>query len=166
MQSSTPRPPAPPRVPRTVRLYPHQVVALALFGLIVLLALLGVFGESAAMTETRRGALAVRIDHPARLRFQQYAALRVRVGNTSNHPLDTVAVTFDTAYIDRFESVAFTPSPEEAYVVKLTDVPPGGTRLVDVALRANAYGRHRGFVSVTATGGDSVRVAFQTFVFP
>lgn len=149
-----------------MRLYPYQAVALAIFGLIVGLALFGVFGVSAAMTEEGRGALRVRVEHPARIRYQQTEALRVWISNASSQPLDTVTVALDTAYVNRFENVAITPSPDEAFIVRLTGVPPGASRLVDVQLTASAYGRQRGSIIVSAGGADSVRIAVSTFVFP
>ena len=164
--SNPPSPPSPPDVPRSVRLYPYQGAALTIFTIVVVLALFGVFGESAAMTEESRGALRVRVEHPSRLRHLQTEALRVWVSNASNAPFDTVTVTFDTAYVNRFENVAFTPSADEAYVVRLIDVPGGATRLVDVDLRASDYGRHRGSITVGAGGADAVRIAIRTFVFP
>ena len=118
------------------------------------------------MTEERRGALRVRVEHPSRLRYQQTEALRVWVSNASGISLDTVTVALDTAYLGHFENVSVTPSPDEAFVVRLTAVRPGATRLVDVELRASDYGWQRGRITVNAGDTDSVRIALGTFVFP
>lgn len=103
------RPPEAPEVERAVRLYPYQGVALAIFGIVVGLALFGVFGVRVAMTEERRGPLRVRAEHPSRIRYHQTGALRVWISNPSGGPLDTVIVALDTAYVNRFENVVVNP---------------------------------------------------------
>lgn len=161
-----PEPPAPPAIDRAVRLYPYQGIALTIFGIVVGLALFGMFGVSAAITEENSGPLRVRVEHPSRIRYQQTEALRVWISNASGQSLDTVTVALDTAYVNRFENVAITPAPDEAFLVRLTNVAPGATRLVDVELRASDYGRQRGSITVSAGIADTVRVPVRTFVFP
>jgi hypothetical protein len=107
----------------------------------------------------------MRISYPERFHYRQVLSLRVSVRNLAARTLDTVKVSFDTAYISRFSSVRFDPPAREAYAVELVDVKPSESRIVSVELWGQDYGRHPGTVSARA-GSDSVVARFRTFVFP
>ena len=163
---SPPRPPSPPAVARSLHVPPYQLAALSLFVIVTMLALLGVFGQATAYADGRGATLAVRVEHPARFRYGQRGSLRAWITNTSARRLDSVRVAFDTAYVNGFSSVRFTPPVDEAYAVVLTGLQPRETRLVHAEVEADRVGLRPGAVSVSAGGTDSVRVPVQTFVFP
>jgi hypothetical protein len=163
---SPPRPPSPPAVARALHLFTYQIVALSLFVIVTLLALLGTFGQASAYADGRGATLALRVEHPARFRYGQRGSLRAWITNTSPRRLDSVRVTVDTAYLNAFSSVRFTPSVDEAYAVVLTGLQPRETRLVHAEIEADRVGRRHGTVTVSAAGSDSVRVLVHTLVFP
>jgi hypothetical protein len=165
-QSEVVQPPQPPSVPRRFRLYPYQWVGIPVLALIVLLALLGTFGDTRSEASARGPRVSVRVEYPSKFRYKQSQPLRVWVTNTSPTPLDTLEVSFDQEYIDRFSNVRFTPSVSQAYRVPLTAVRPGETRLLSVDLQAERYGTHPGRISVTAGGPDTTAVLVSTLVLP
>lgn len=159
-------PPEPPQVARSPRLYPYQWVGIPILALIVLLAMLGVFGDSQAEASGRGPSLGLRVIYPTKFRYKEFAPIRVWVTNNSPSRIDTIKVAFDDHYLNQFSNVTVIPSASEAYSVPLTGVEPGETRLVNVGLQAERYGSHSGTVSVStgATGSTGVRIS--TFVFP
>jgi hypothetical protein len=161
----TPQPPQPPEVGRSLRLYRYQWVGLPVLGLIVVLALLGVFGNTSGEATARGDALALRVEHPTRFRYKEIAPLRVWVTNGSGRTIDTVRVHFATAYVLAFSNASFTPSVTAPFVVELAEVRPGETRLVAGELQAERYGSHEGTVAAVSAS-DSVAVAVETLVFP
>lgn len=165
-ESSPPRPPSPPDMPRALRLYPQQIVSVSVFAIVALLALFGAFGQRNARSSARGVALAMRVEHPARMRYGQRGGLYVWIENASARRLDTVRVAFDTAYINGFSSVTFTPSVERAWAVVLAAVEPHEVRLVHAEFEADRVGLRHGTVSASAVGTDSVRLAVRTLVFP
>lgn len=158
-------PPEAPKSDGRISLTAKQVVGLPLLAAVPLLALLGVFGERAATAVARSNAVEVTVTYPARFRYRQVEPLRVAVRNTSANTLDTVLVSFDTAYIARFSSVRFDPAVTSAFVVPVSHLAAGASGLVSVELWGEQYGRHGGRIVVTARG-DSLSVPISTFVFP
>ena len=130
-----------------------------------MLALFGVFGSPHAAAHAASASVDVRVSYPARIRYRQLQPLNVSVRNLSSRVLDTITVSFDTAYISRFASVKLDPFPTGAYTVALTGVKPAESRLVAVELWGQDYGRHRGRV-VARNGADSAIASFTTTVFP
>ena len=130
-----------------------------------ILALLGLFGERTAIARARTASLDVAVSYPERFRYRQVQPLHLTVRNLSTQPLDTITVSFDTAYISRFSSVRFDPPTKRAYVIELTDVKPMESRFIAVEFWGQDYGVHRGAI-VARAGTDSVVVRIRTFVFP
>ena len=130
-----------------------------------ILALLGLFGERTALARGRSAALDVAVSYPERFRYRQVQPLHLTVRNLSSLPLDTITVSFDTAYISRFSSVRFDPPVRKTYAVELTDVKPMESRFVAVELWGQDYGIHRGAIVVRG-GTDSAVVHVRSFVFP
>src|SRR5256885_5271913 len=100
-----------------------------------------------------------------RFRYRQVQPLHLSVRNVSTQPLDTITVSFDTAYISRFSSVRFDPPTKKAYAIELTGVKPMESRFIAVELWGQDYGMHRGSI-VARAGTDSAVLRFRTFVFP
>jgi hypothetical protein len=135
--------------------------------LIPVLALLGVFGETWSRTEAASAALALRVEYPTRYRYKQINTVEVFAENVSRATLDTVVVAFDPAYVRRFSTVMFIPSPRVPFEVELLDVKPGEVRRVWAELQGEQYGRHRGRIEAYQQGSrDTVRVLVHTLIYP
>lgn len=163
------RPPDPPQAPeidRRFRLYPYQWIGLPLMMLVPVLALFGVFGQSWDTARGATAALELELRYPSRFRYKQLNGMDVYVTNSSGRQLDTVTVSFDTAYINRFSTVTFVPSATGAYEVELTKVEPDERRLIRVELQGEKYWLHRGLIQAWAAGSDTLRVPVSTVVFP
>lgn len=159
-----PDPPPAPSIRRRVRLYSYQYVGLALLAAIPALAIAGAFGESDAFAEERTSELQVSLRYPVRYRFEQVSRIELRVLNTSGHLLDTVRVSLDSAYANRFSMVRSIPELSEPYAVELRSLEPGRQRIVVIELKADRYGHHRGELRVGAS--DTARFRLGTFIFP
>lgn len=132
---------------------------------IPVLASFNLFGETRTLVEARGSSITVTVDYASRMRHGSLDVFAVLLTNGAGSPLDTVRVEFDSSYIAKFTEPQFLPAESRAFEVELADVAPGETRRVQVGLRANAYGRHRGRVAVTHSS-DSVDVVLETIVFP
>lgn len=156
-----------PDQPRRLRFYRFQWVGLPLLFLLPILALLGVFGETRGSADDMGAEIALRVEYPTRYRYKQIHPVEVAVENTSARTLDTVVVAFDPAYVRRFSTPAFIPSPTEPFEVELLDVRPGEVRRVWAELQGEHYGRHRGTIEAYQAGGtDTTSVSVSTFIFP
>lgn len=152
---------------RRVRLSRYQWVGVGLIILVPLLALFGAFGESSARGQASSAELAIRVDYPTRYRYKQLNTLQVTVQNVSGVAIDTVIVSFDSAYASRFSTIMFIPSAREPFAVELVDLRPGSARLVWAELQAERYGRHQGTIKAYRPGSaDTARVPVRTIIFP
>ena len=158
-------PPAVPDIERRLALTRKQRIGLPLLAAVPLLALLGFFGERARTRHIESASFNVDITYPLRFRYRQIQPLRVSVKNTWRDTIDTVRVSFDTAYISRFSSVRFDPSITSAYVVPITHLTPLSSGLVSVELWGERYGMHYGTITVS-TRTEYITVGISTFVFP
>jgi hypothetical protein len=159
------QPSQPPEHDRGIRLNRMQLIGVPLLALIPLLAVLDVFGERWDTRVVDGSTLRTAIEFPDRFRAKLSRPITVSVQNRSQQLLDTVAVSFDSTYIERFTAVSFLPDIDDSYVVKLTAVRPGETRRVHLELDGDQVGRHRGRV-IVRTGSDSSVVGIHTIVFP
>jgi len=158
-------PPAPPPVGRSLQLNWPQLIGFPALALIPLLAILGVFGEHWATAVAEGGPVRMHVEFPARLRAKLTKPMTVSIENRSAETLAKVEVEFDSAYVERFAAIDFTPPPHDAYVVFLTDVKPGEHRRVHVEFEGDQVGKHAGRV-VARAGGDSAVAVVHTIVFP
>lgn len=142
-----------------------KILLLALMVLIVVLALLGVFGMTRGSSETLDTTLSISAEYPTRFRYKTVSPVYVWVENRSEQLIDTVTVSFDPSYLDKFSNVTFTPSASAVWEVDLTRVQPDERRRVAVEIQAEKYGVHEGEVSATA-GLDTVSTIMRTRVFP
>jgi hypothetical protein len=158
-------PERPPVIKAKIELSWKQRLGFPILIAIPILALFGIFGEREARIRVTSGTLDVRVSYPTRFRYRQVQSLDVSVSNLSERVLDTVSVSFDTAYISRFSGVRFDPAARTAYTVDLTNVKPSESRLVSVELWGQDYGNHRGSI-VVRYGSDSTMAHLKTLVFP
>jgi hypothetical protein len=158
-------PPLAPTIERRLDLTWRQRIGLPLIAAIPLLALFGLFGERSATIHTSSAALELRVTYPERFRYRQSQRLEIVVRNIARRSIDTIHVSIDTAYLSRFSTVHIEPAPRTSFVVDVTNVSPGESRLIAVELSGDRYGRHGGRISA-ATSEDSVVIPIRTFVFP
>lgn len=150
-----------------MKLSRYQWVGIGLIVLVPVLALFEVFGESESQARSANAELAIRVEYPTRYRYKQINTVQVSVQNVSGAPIDTVIVSFDSAYASRFSDVTFIPSAKEPFAVELVDLRPGSTRLVWAELQAERYGRHQGTIKAYRVGGaDTASVPVRTIIFP
>lgn len=165
-----PKPPDMPPFNRGLNIPPYQMIGMALMFIIPVLALLGVFGNTQTSSQEEDNVLDVEVIYPTRLRYKMIDSLIISVENTSNTMLDTITVEVDQDYISRFSTVQFTPSVKsvtnDAYIVELSDVAPGETRIVSVMLQAEQYGPHAGTVNVYTGDREPLRFSIETFSIP
>jgi hypothetical protein len=158
-------PPRPPDQDRRLELGRLQLIGIPLLAVIPALAMAGVFGESWTSASARGTALGVLVEYPSRFRARLSKPISVVVENRSTEVLDTVEVSFDSTFVDRFPAIVFVPEPMDAYVVSLANLTPGEQRRIHVEIDGDRAGRHRGRVVVRARG-DSAAVELRTTVFP
>ncbi|MGH7650274.1 MAG: hypothetical protein ACREMS_00375 [Gemmatimonadaceae bacterium] len=157
--------PTAPQIAPKIQFSRKKMIGFPLIIAIPILALFGVFGERSSSTRTSNASLDMSVAYPERLHYRQVLPLRVSVRNLSPNTIDSLSVTFDTAYIAHFSSVQFDPPLRAAYEVDLSNIKPSESRIVSVELWGQDYGRHRGTV-IARTGADSVVARFTTIVFP
>jgi hypothetical protein len=158
-------PPRAPSIARRLALTRKQVIGLPLLGAIPILTLFGVFGEQRSSLHAASGSVEMSVRYPTRFRYRQIQSLDITVRNTSDETIDTIGVSLDTAYISRFSSVRIDPAPRSAFVVALTGVRPGESRLISAELWGERYGRHEGHIAAIARS-DTAVATVRTIVFP
>ena len=163
-------PPQPPQIERKLKLYPTQLIGIPLLILVPVLALLGMFGKTHHEVAASSSQLEIRVEYPTRFRYKMIDAVTVSLTNLSPQPINTLAISFDRSYVEGFSTVTFTPATEQitetVYLVELTDLQPGETRVVSVAIQAERYGLHEGAITVIPESEEELRVLIETFTFP
>ncbi|HSL30461.1 MAG TPA: hypothetical protein VK900_14775 [Anaerolineales bacterium] len=163
-------PPQPPSIERKFKLYPTQLIGIPLMILVPLLALLGIFGKTHHAVTASSPQLEMRVEYPTRFRYKMIDAVTVSLTNISAQPITALEASFDRTYIEGFSTVIFTPAIEQitetAYLIEVTDLQPGETRVVSVAIQAERYGMHQGAITVTPGAGEALYVMIETFTFP
>lgn len=157
--------PQPPSLKPKLQLTRKQWIGFPIMLAIPIVALLGLFGERTTLARARSASLDVAVSYPEKFRYRQVQPLHLSIRNLSTQALDTITVSFDTAYISRFSSVRFDPPTKKAYAIELTDVKPMESRFIAVELWGQDSGMHRGTI-VARAGTDSAVVRIRTFVFP
>jgi hypothetical protein len=172
--------PHPPHAPDTARAFApalHHLVGIGVLGLLVVAAMAGAFGATEGTAGAETASLRLSVTFPERTRAKLDHTLSVEVANHGTADLARVALRFDRHYLDGFTAVAFTPdvarTTRDLYLIELDDVAAGETRLVSVALRADAYWARAGFVEAVVghpcdavPADEATRVTFHSFVFP
>jgi hypothetical protein len=160
-----PFPPA-PEIDRRVALPRGRAIGMLLILVVPVLALAGVFGESWERAAAESPNVSAQVEFPSRFRYKMLNSITASVTNRSARPIDTIVVRLDSSYALRFSTVVFTPAAERAYVARLTDVPPGETRLIVIEIQGERYGRHTGRLHIESTNGDTLAIPIQTVIFP
>ena len=164
------KPPQPPEVDKKFQIYTFQLIGIPLMILIPILALFGLFGESVESVRTSSQQLDMIVEYPTRFRFKMIDELTVSLSNASEQTLPSVLVSFDRQYIDGFSTVTFTPSvksiTDSDYIVEVSDLKPGQTRVITATIQAEKYGMHRGLISTGPEDGSDLEVSVATFTFP
>ena len=89
--------------------------------------------------------------------------------NTSDQAIPVLTVSIEKAFLDNYSDISFTPDvdaiTDEAYIIRLEDVPPGEARIVTYDSKGKIAGQHHGTVTAT-TGEASTSVTLDIFIFP
>lgn len=162
--------PEPPPMKRFVEVERIQLIGVPILAAVSLAGLLGAFDDTSARSATNGTPLAVHVEFPSRVQFEQHKAVSIEVRNESAGALDEVAVEIDRAYLDAFERSSFLPEPDEitprAYVVDLGAIRPGEVRRIALEVRPEKVGRQEGQLRVTSGGRPLAAIELSTFVFP
>lgn len=172
-KKSTGRPvraPDPPPVKRFVVMERLQMVGIPILAAVALAGLFGAFDDTSARTDARGTALAVHVEFPSRIQYEQSKPLLIEVRNESAHAVGEVAIAIDRAYLEGFQADTFVPEPDEitpeAYVVEVGAIQAGEVRRVAIDLSAEKVGRQEGEVRVTSGKQRLAAIDLSTFVFP
>ena len=157
-------PPPAPAVPRRIRMHTLHWFGMTVIAAIPVCAALGVFGSSGTRTASS-ASIELMVDYPTRCRYEMLELLEVRVRNRSGRTIEQATVVFDPSYLNGFSQAQFTPSPERAFEVEVTQLRPGETRLISAEIQGERYGRYSGAIVVKA-GAESASVDVSTFIFP
>lgn len=160
-----PDPPKAPDIRRGVSFHTFQWVMIPLLAALPLLALSGVFGERWRTETAAAGPLEITVHYPTAFRYKMINTLTATVTNRSGTVLDTVTVSLDSAYANRFSTVTAIPPFTAAHDVEVVALAPAESRLVRIEMQGERYWRHEGFVRVIS-GTDTASVAVSTIVFP
>ncbi len=172
-KNSTARPvraPDPPAVKRFLAVDRLQMVGIPILAAVTLAGLFGAFDDTSARTEARGAPLAVHVEFPSRIQYEQSKRLLIEVRNESAHAVGEVAIAIDRRYLEGFQADTFLPEPDEitpeAYVVEVGAIQAGEVRRVALDLSAEKVGRQEGQVKVTTGGRPLAAIDLSTFVFP
>jgi hypothetical protein len=158
-------PPEPPPTTPRVGLPLALRLGLPVIVVPVLLAVLGAFDPHPQVAHGRAGDLGIRVEAPDRARQNERADVSIELANDGDEPL-AAFVAISPEYVDAFVDASMMPAPDRAWAAHLAEIPPGATRTVVLALRADRAGAHHGVVRVRTDGGQEDRIEISTFVFP
>lgn len=163
-------PPKPPEFIRKFKFNLVQLIGIPIFLIIPVLALFGVFGESADKVRASSAEFEMQVEYPTRFRYKQVNPVEVSLRNTSSQIIPALTVSFDHFYISKFSETQFTPQVKEvienSYKVELNYIQPGETRRVSVSLQGEHYGRHNGSITAETERGSRADVNISTIIFP
>lgn len=163
-------PPQPPTFDRNFQLHKTQLIGIPVMLLIPILALLGMFGETDHEQTIANPRLEMQVTYPTRLRYKMIDAVAISLTNTSAQTIPTLQIEIDRSYVEGFSEVTFTPAIDQitgtVYIMELTDLQPGDTRVVSFAIQAEKYGKHQGAITVTPESEEALRVLIETLTFP
>jgi len=162
--------PEPPEVKRFIKLEPLQVIGIPILAAVVIAGFLGAFDDRSARSDSRGAPLAMHVEFPSRVQYEQSSQLLIEVRNESARPARAVAIAIDRTYLEGFETPSFVPEPHAitpaAYLIEVGDIQAGEVRRLAVALRPEKVGRQEGQVHVSSAGRLLAVIDLSTFVFP
>jgi len=147
-------------------------LALAVLALIVLAALVGVFGDRSRTVRASGHGYTIEVRYPSVVRDGPPASVTITVRHPSGSD-GPVELVVDSAYLSAFEQPEVSPQPDSEQSagedVVWSFSPPDGTTLVvqlEGQLSSKAKFAHHGRVSVRDQGQTAAEVAFTTWVWP
>lgn len=164
------QPPQPPEITRKLQVNRVQLIGMPLIILLPVLALFGMFGETADTVSAASAQIELRVEYPTRFRYKLTHPITVSLHNISEQFFSTVQVGFEREYVEGFSMVTFTPTVKQItdtfYFVEINDLGPGETRIVSVSVQAEKFGHHTGRITVTPDNAGELQVSISTFSFP
>jgi hypothetical protein len=163
------KPPQPPEIPRRIHLYPYQWVGFLCLFLIPVLALFGVFGETRDVAQIQANGIELTVMYTNRVHFHAQSTTRILVRNTQTEVMPAIQVAIDRSLLDNYAELTFMPGVAEItaseFVIQLTGIPPGETRVILLNSRGKIPGFHQGMVTASA-GEEQITVKLEVFIFP
>jgi hypothetical protein len=164
-----PEPSQPPEFERKLKFYPFQLISFPLLFIIPILALFGVFGETSTVIQSEANGIELEIHYANQVLFQGLDGTEIHVRNASDTVMSTLTISIEKAFLDNYSDIAFTPDVEVindlVYILELSDVQPGETRIVTYDSRGKIIGAHRGTVTASYEGAGP-SVVIETFIIP
>lgn len=166
-RSSTP--PAAPPSERKVSVPIGQIIGIALFSLLPILAVFDRFGTKDTRVATSSEDVSLVIEYAPRVRYGLPTQVKIEARATEGRSAGPVTVRLSREFIDRFAQISVYPEPDEMGVNDYTFVLPASETggLVLIELEPERYGPVRGsVVASTGAGGAEARVELSAFIFP
>lgn len=147
-----------------------QRVAWTILGLIVVGALLGLFGSGPLGRSTASAGI-LSIEHDRFARYEDATTLTIRVDGRATAPDGLVRLSVNRAFLERARIESIVPAPER---VEARDdgvafgfrTGGAGPVAVDFTLRPGRPGRAEGLVRLESGGGARPAVSFRQLVLP
>jgi hypothetical protein len=147
-------------------------ITLGVLALIVLAAVVGLFGRRSRTVRATGHGYTIEVRYPSIVRDGPPASVTITVRHPSGFD-GPVELEVDSAYLSAFEQPEVSPQPDSeqsaADDVVWSFSPPDGTTLVvqlEGQLSSKAQFAHHGRVSVRDQGQTAAEVAFTTWVWP
>ncbi|MDX2136602.1 MAG: hypothetical protein SF123_00780 [Chloroflexota bacterium] len=168
---STPQPPQPPEIQREFTPYPVQVIGIGIMTLLIVAALLGIFGATTDTVQASTRELTLALEYGSRIRYGQPQTLNIAVTNHSDQPLEGAFVRLERDYLAHFSDIQIIPSnvriTDDSYEMLLDPIEAGGARFVMIEMRAERAGMYESvIVLATGEGAALVTVRFSSVTFP
>ena len=169
MEDALPQLPQAPPVRRRLVVPREHAIGQAVIVLIVVLALVGVFGDGHGVSRTGTQRLTVSVEYPTLMRYKTLGRMDVTIRAASG-PIEDLWLLVPAAHLDGFSNVSFQPEPAfatgEVTAIPVGRLGAGEERLVQGELQAERYWLHEGDLEVRAGEESLARVRLSTWVLP
>lgn len=148
-----------------MHLYRAQWVGLPGLALLPLLAMAGVFGETAERVTAASGALEIEVEYPSRIRTGQTARVDVVIRNPGAAPVGELQVLLDPRWLEGAANLLIQPAPETPFHVRLGPIAAGAESRLRLEFRWEHLWTREGAIVVTDAGAVT-RIPVRTFILP
>jgi hypothetical protein len=167
---STPQPPQPPQFHTKLISYPAQIIGIGIMSLLLVAALLGIFGKTTDTVQASSRELTLAVEYGSRIRYGQPQTLQIALTNHSEQPLEGAIIRLERDYLTHFSDIQIIPSDvritEQSYDILLNAVNAGETRLVMIEMRAERAGMYESAVVIAVGDETRLTVRFSSVTFP
>lgn len=161
----------PPKFARRVELKRGQFIAFLLMAMIPVLAVFRVLGDRTHALQANAGELKLSVEAPSIARYGNPVQVHVTIAlGDSAEERRRLTLGISEAYLQRFSEMSSRPPVHEStggHAVFVTEVAKGAREVsVTIDLTPEAYGWAEGRARASVDTGQSVELAWRTFVFP